>query len=205
MTSTVYVRARANGWPRQVPAGGRGLIGIARIDRQQLLVDAERVVQHAEAVADVGEDVLAREVVVVAAADRAEVAEHGAGEPTHGREVKQVPVESRDIVVAELQAADGVGPPEQHAGKVAAEPGQPAGIGQLHGKPDVAERGADVGVEREHVTGCHLEEAERLGADARLRQSFAVLERRQRVGDPEARANRVPGVEEKVARVVGER
>ncbi len=41
-------------------------------------------------------------------------------------------------------------------------------------------------------------------ATLHLRQALAVLERRQRVADAQAAAHRVPGIEEIVARVVGE-
>ena len=71
LTSTMKGRA-ARERLAEAGAGRRARVDRDRqVDRQQLLVDAERVVQHAEAVADVVEDVLAREAVVVAAADGA--------------------------------------------------------------------------------------------------------------------------------------
>ena len=52
--------------------------------------------------------------------------------------------------------------------------------------------------------GGELEEPQRSGRDAHLRQALAVLQRRQRVADAEATAHRMPGIEEKIARVVGQ-
>ena len=150
--------------PRLAEAGAGGRARVERdpqVDREKLLIDTERVVKNAKAVADVVEDVLAGEAVVVAAADGGGVRKQRPGEAPHGREVQKVPVEARDVVVAKLNAGDGVGPAEQRARQIAAQPLRPGRVGQLHRKPDVAEGGAACRVEAEHVPRRELEEAQR--------------------------------------------
>src|SRR5882724_6611146 len=107
----------------RVETGG-GVAAVERhgdVDRQELLVDAEGVVQHAEAVADVGEDAVAREPVALAGRDGGRVGEERARERAHRREVQEVPVELREVIVAELDAAHEVRAREQVGGQVAAQ------------------------------------------------------------------------------------
>ena len=118
---------------------------------------------------------------------------------------KQVPVEARNVVVAKLHAGNGVRATEQHAGLVTAQRALAARVRELDRELDVAEGGCGGGVQPEHVTGRQLDEAQRLRRDADLGQALAVVERRERVADAEAGPHRVPGVEEKVARVVRQR
>ena len=102
-----------------------GIVAVERhgeVDRQQLLVDAERVVQDAEAVADVEVDAIARERVASRRCrSRPTSANSVPAEAAHGGEVQQVPVEAGPVVVAQLEAADRARPRQQLVGAVAAQ------------------------------------------------------------------------------------
>src|SRR5262249_4273272 len=141
--------------------GGAPVERNGEVDRQELLVDAERVVQHAEAVAHVVVDVAPREIVSVARGDGGRVGEEGARQRAHGGEVQQVPVELGDVVVAQLQAPDHARARQQLVGREAAQAGRPARAHELAGQADVAAGGGGVDVDAQHVSGQKLEQPQR--------------------------------------------